>query len=62
MKAMKKIYIAPEIEIIACMPASVILQDSLEMDGGGPNTEGSFDGGEATGAARGDWENIWGNM
>lgn len=53
---MKKIYIAPEIETINCMPGSVILDGSLEVDNSGPTQD---DGNEATGAARGDWNNIW---
>ena len=57
---MKKIYISPEIEIVECMSDTMIAA-SLEVDGGGQSGEDDFDG-EATGAARGDWNNIWGNM
>ena len=53
---MKKIYIAPEIETINCMPGSVILDGSLEVYDSGPTQD---NGNEATGAARGDWNNIW---
>lgn len=60
---MKKIYIAPEIETINCMPGSVILDGSpLQVDDSGnqfrDGSNSPFDG-EATGAARGDWNNIW---
>ena len=55
---MKKIYIAPEIETINCMPGSVILDGSLEVDDSGPSKEEDLNG-DATGAARGDWNNIW---
>lgn len=57
---MKRIYIAPEIETINCMPGSVILDGSpLQVDDSGDQfQDGSLDG-EATGAARGDWNNIW---
>ena len=57
---MKKIYISPEIEIIECMSDTMIAA-SLEVDGGGPSGEDDFEG-EATGAARGDWSNMWENM
>lgn len=55
---MKKIYIAPEIETINCMPGSVILDGSLKVENSEQSNEYKFDG-EATGAARGDWNNIW---
>ena len=59
---MKKIYISPEIEIVECVPGSIMITaSSLEVDGGGQSGEDDFDG-EATGAARGDWNDIWGNM
>ena len=56
---MKKIYIAPETEIVACAPCTLIAT-SLEVGGGGPSTEsgGGF-GGEAAGASRGEWGSIW---
>lgn len=55
---MKKIYIAPEIETIDCMPASAILDGSLEV----VNEEQIQDDGvEAVGESRGDWDNIWNN-
>ena len=58
---MKKIYISPEIEIVECMSDTMIAA-SLEIGGdGGQYGEGEFDG-EATGAARGDWSNMWENM
>lgn len=55
---MKKTYITPVTEAIDCMPGSTILENSLPYDNSGPSNEGDFDG-EATGAARGDWDNIW---
>ena len=59
---MKKIYISPEIEIVECVPGTMIAA-SLGIGGDGEQWgEGNFDEGEATGAARGDWNNIWGNM
>ena len=61
MSDMKKIYIAPVIEAIDCVPESSILENSLPYDNSGPSNEGDFDG-EATGAARGDWDNIWKEM
>ena len=57
---MKKIYISPEIVFLECVPCTMIAA-SLPTDNSGPSTEDDFDG-EATGAARGDWNNIWGNM
>lgn len=60
---MKKIYIAPEIETINCMPCSVILDGSpLKVDDSGKQFQDGSDSpldGEATGSARGDWNNIW---
>lgn len=54
---MKKIYIAPEIETIDCMPASAILEGSrLEVV-----NKQSQDGVDAVGESRGDWDNIWNN-
>ena len=59
---MKKIYISPEIEIIECVPGSIMITaSSLEVDGGGQSGEDDFEG-EATGAARGDWSSIWDGM
>lgn len=53
---MKKSYITPETETIDCMPGSAMLVPSLGTETGGPTQD---DGNEATGAARGDWDNIW---
>ena len=61
---MKKRYITPEIEMINCMPGSVMIVPSLGTGTGedsGPSTEDEFDG-DATGAVRGDWDNIWKEM
>ena len=59
---MKKIYISPEIEIVECVPGSIMITaSSLGVENGEQSGEDDFDG-EATGAARGDWNNIWGNM
>lgn len=57
---MKKIYISPETEFIECIPSTMIAA-SLPIDNSGPSTEDEFEG-EATGAVRGDWNNIWENM
>ena len=57
---MKKIYISPETEFIECIPCTMIAA-SLPIDNSGPSTEDEFEG-EATGAVRGDWNNIWENM
>ena len=56
---MKK-YISPETEFIECIPSTMIAA-SLPIDNGGPSTEDEFEG-EATGAVRGDWNNIWESM
>ena len=56
---MKKIYISPETEFVKCIPCAMIAA-SLPTDQGGPYTEDEFEG-AATGEARNDWENIWGN-
>ena len=56
----KKIYIIPETEFVECIPCTMIAA-SLPIDNSGPSTEDEFEG-EATGAVRGDWNNIWGNM
>ena len=58
---MKRIYISPEIEIIECVPGTMIAA-SLGVGGDGEQWgEDDFEG-EATGAARGDWSNIWEGM
>ena len=59
---MKKIYISPETEFVECIPCTMIAA-SLPIDNSGPSTEedGGFDG-EATGAVRGDWNDIWKGM
>jgi hypothetical protein len=57
---MKKIYISPETEFVECIPCTMIAA-SLPIDNSGPSTEDEFEG-EATGAVRGDWENIWQGM
>ena len=60
---MKKIYISPEIEIVECVPGSIMITASLEIGGDGEQSgEGDFEEGEATGAARGDWSSIWDGM
>ena len=46
--------------MINCMPGSVMTVPSLGTETG-PSTEDEFDG-ELTGAARGDWDNIWEGM
>ena len=57
---MKKIYISPETEFVECIPCTMIAA-SLPTDNGGQWGEDDFEG-EATGTARGDWENIWDGM
>ena len=57
---MKRIYISPEIEIVECVPGTMIAA-SLGVDNGGQFGEEDFEG-EATGAVRGDWSNIWEKM
>ena len=54
---MKKIYIAPEIEILEF--SSLLLNPMLETSGK-KSTEGDLDG-DAVGESRGDWDNIWNN-
>ena len=54
---MKKTYISPEFEIVKCVPGTMIAA-SLPTDNSGPSTEGDFEG-EAAGAARGNWGNLW---
>lgn len=61
MSGMKKRYIAPVTEAMECVPASAILENSLPYDNSGPSNEDDFDA-EATGAVRGDWDNIWKEM
>lgn len=58
---MKKIYISPETEFVECIPCTMIAA-SLPSDNGSQSKEEDFDGGEATGAARGDWNDIWKGM
>ena len=59
---MKKIYISPEIEIVECVPGSIMITaSSLGVENGEQSGEDDFDG-EATGAARGDWSSIWDGM
>ena len=59
---MKKRYITPEIEMINCMPGSVMTVPSLGTGTGEDGDPIIDDGNEATGSARGDWDNIWKNM
>ena len=59
---MKKIYISPEIEIVECVPGSIMITaSSLETDDDKQYGDDEFDG-EAAGAVRGDWDNIWQGM
>lgn len=55
---MKKEYISPAVEIVACMPNSML---ALSM-GGGTVGEGNGDYEEAVNEFRGDWSNIWEGM
>lgn len=56
---MKKIYIAPEIEILEF--SSLLLNPVLGVSGNKYNdNDENFDG-EAVGESRGDWDNIWNN-
>ena len=58
---MKKIYISPETEFVECIPCAMIAA-SLEIGGdGGQSGEDEFEG-EAAGAVRGDWSDIWESM
>ncbi len=58
---MKKIYISPETEFVECIPCTMIAA-SLPIDNNGDqSTEDDFEG-EATGAVRGDWNDIWKGM
>lgn len=57
---MKKIYIAPEIEILEF--SSLLLNPMLGASGGNQyNDNGDNFDGEAVGESRGDWDNIWNN-
>ena len=58
---MKKIYISPEIEIVECVPGSIMIAASLGVENGDQFGEDDFEG-EAAGAVRGDWSNIWEKM
>lgn len=55
---MKKIYIAPEIEILEF--SSLLLNPVLGASSDKPSTEDEFNG-DAVGESRGDWDNIWNN-
>lgn len=55
---MKKIYIAPEIEILEF--SSLLLNPMLGVSGNRYNDDDDFDG-DAVGESRGDWDNIWNN-
>lgn len=57
---MKKIYISPETEFVKCIPCAMIAA-SLPTDNDVQWGEDDFEG-EAAGAARGDWSNMWENM
>lgn len=59
---MKKIYIKPEIENIE-ITISCVCNDSPtpELETGGNTPVGEEDITRDAGAARGDWDNIWGN-
>lgn len=54
---MKKIYIAPEIEILEF--SSLLLNPMLEASFN-QSSEDDFNG-DAVGESRGDWDNIWNN-
>ena len=58
---MKRIYISPKIEIVECIPSAIIASSPLDVENENQWNDGEFDG-EATGAARGDWDNIWQGM
>ena len=60
---MKKIYISPEIEIVECVPGSIMITaSSLETDDDKQYGEGDGFDGEAADEYRGSWEGIWDNM
>lgn len=58
---MKKIYISPEIEIVEIALSGVIATSPLQVENKEQWNDSEFEG-EATGAARGDWNNIWEGM
>ena len=60
-KEVKKYYISPVVEAVSCVPASALLDGSLEVDKDGQYGEDYFEG-EAADEYRGSWEGIWDNM
>ena len=63
MRYMKKSYSAPLCSIVEIAPCGVIAASPLEVDNGKQWNEDSDDfDGEATGASRGDWSDIWNGM
>lgn len=57
---MKKVYMSPVIDVVECVPAAMVATSPLqvETDKQYNDNDGSFDG-EAAGASRGSWGNIW---
>ena len=61
MRYMKKSYSAPLCYVVEIALSGVIATSPLEVDDGKQWSEEELDG-EATGASRGDWSDIWNGM
>ena len=61
MRYMKKSYSAPLCSIVEIAPCGVIAASPLQVENKEQWKESELDG-EATGASRGDWSDIWNGM
>lgn len=57
---MKKVYMSPAVDVVECVPATMVAT-SLQVANDSQRKESDFDG-EAAGASRGSWGNIWNEM
>ena len=60
---MKKVYMSPAVDVVECVPAAMVATSPLlQVDNSKSQyNEDSF-AGEAAGASRGSWGNIWNEM
>ena len=60
---MKKVYMSPAVSVVECVPATMVATSPLKVENKEQWTEDNsgFEG-EATGASRGSWGNIWNEM
>ena len=57
----KKVYMSPVISVVECVPAAMVATSPLQVEADEQYKDSYFDG-EAAGASRGSWGNIWNEM